>query len=225
MKLLIRRKDIKFKAVLFDLDGTLLDTLGDLANSMNSVLDRLGYPQHPIDAYKYFVGDGILELAKRVLPEAHRNQENINRCFKGMRAEYAIRWAQTTRPYKGIPELLSGLDKLGLKKAVLSNKPDDMTKLIVEKLLADFKFDVVRGATSDVAHKPDPAGAFAVAKELGVLPCEFLYLGDTNTDMQTANNAGMYPVGAAWGFRDADELNANGARAIAQNPTDVLELL
>ena len=211
--------------VLFDLDGTLLDTLGDLGNSMNAVLGRLGYPQHRIDAYRYFVGDGVRKLAERVLPEADRVTEKIDECFKGMRAEYAKRWEDTTRPYDGIAELLTELDKRGLKKVVLSNKPDDMTKLTVEKLLADFKFDIVQGVSDQFAPKPDPAGALAIADELGIAPGEFLYLGDTNTDMQTANSVGMYAVGAAWGFRDADELKANGAAVIVEKPTDVLELL
>jgi phosphoglycolate phosphatase len=192
---------------------------------MNAVLDRLGYPQHRQDAYRYFVGDGTRKLAERVLPEADRVKEKIDQCLEGMRAEYANRWAETTKPYDGIPELLTELDKRGLKKVVLSNKPDDMTKLTVEKLLADFKFDIVRGVSNEVAPKPDPAGAFAIADELELLPTEFLYLGDTNTDMQTANNVGMYPVGAAWGFRDVDELKASGAQAIAQKPTDVIKLL
>ncbi len=225
LKLSIRRKIIKFKAVLFDLDGTLLDTLGDLADSMNAVLDRLRFPQHRQDAYRYFVGDGVRKLAERVLPEADRNEENITRCFNGMRAEYAKRWAETTKPYHGISELLTDLDKRGLKKVVLSNKPDDMTKLTVKKLLADFKFDIVKGVSDEIAPKPDPAGALAIADELGLSPREFLYLGDTNTDMQTANHVGMYPVGAAWGFRDVEELKASGAQAIVQKPMDVLVLL
>jgi phosphoglycolate phosphatase len=216
---------IKFKAVLFDLDGTLLDTLGDLANSMNSVLARLGYPQHPINSYRYFVGDGMRKLAERVLPESDRVSQNIDLCYQGMRVEYAKRWAQTTRPYDGIPQLLAELDKRGIKKVVLSNKPDDMTKLTIEKLLPDFKFDIVQGVSDKIGPKPDPTGACAISKELGLSPSEFLYLGDTNTDMQTAKNVGMYPVGAAWGFRDADELKASGAKAIVQNPIDVISLL
>lgn len=221
----VRMKIIKFKAILFDLDGTLLDTLGDLANSMNAVLDRLGHPQHEQDAYRYFVGDGISKLAERVLPESDRCKTKIDECVRDMRAEYAKRWSETSRPYDGVAELLAELDKRGLKKVVLSNKPDDMTKLTVEKLLAGFKFDIVRGASDKVAPKPDPAGAFAIADELGLVPGEFLYLGDTNTDMQTANKAGMYPVGATWGFRDEEELKASGAQAIVHRPTDVLELL
>ena len=199
--------------------------MGDLADSMNAALEKLDYPQHPKEAYRYFVGDGMAMLAQRVLPQADRNEENIDKCLQGMRTEYANRWADTTRPYDGIAELLAGLDERGLKKVVLSNKPDDMTKLTVEKLLADFKFDIVQGVSDEVPSKPDPAGALAIAYELGLSPDEFLYLGDTNTDMQTANNVGMYAVGAAWGFRDADELKANGAQIVVEKPTDVLDLL
>jgi len=214
-----------FQAVLFDLDGTLLDTLADLANSMNAALKRLGFATHPVDSYRYFVGDGTECLARRVLPGDRLDEETVSKSLALMRDEYSRRWADTTTAYDGIGELLTGLEEMGLPKAVLSNKSDEFTKLTVKSLLADWSFEIVRGISDSVAPKPDPAGALQIAEELQIEPGRFLYLGDTNTDMQTADAAGMYAVGALWGFRDAQELAGSGAKALAQRPQDVLDII
>ncbi len=213
------------KAVLFDLDGTLLDTLTDLADSMNAVLARLGHPTHPRDAYRYFVGDGLEILAKRVLPEADCHQPMIQRCAEEMRTEYQRRWADKTQPYEGIAELLDSLSDRGLRLTILSNKPDDSTKLMVNHFLPDWQWSQVRGARPQTPKKPDPSGALAIAGQLNLAPQQFLYLGDTNTDMQTATAAGMYPVGALWGFRTRTELEESGAKAILHHPLDLLKLI
>ncbi|MCD4700088.1 MAG: HAD family hydrolase [Phycisphaerae bacterium] len=217
---------MNYQAVLFDLDGTLLDTLEDLADSMNAVLSDRGWPTHPAEAYKYFVGDGVTNLALRVMPQENRSDESLPDILVAeMSEQYANRWDAKTRPYDGIADMLNGLSALGLAMAVLSNKPNDFTLLCVEKLLAGWKFDVIRGVGDGVMPKPDPAGALKVAEEMGLRPEEFLYLGDTNTDMQTAVAAGMYPVGALWGFRQAEELTANGAKTLINHPTDLLKLI
>ena len=216
---------MKFKAVLFDLDGTLLDTIEDLADSMNAALERLGFPTHSVQAYKYFVGDGVKELALRALPESHRDEATVTRCIAAMREEYGQRWAVKTHAYPGIPELLDALARIGMKTAVLSNKPDDTTKMVVAKLLPWWRFDLVMGQRASVPRKPDPTAALAIAKSLEIAPGEFLYLGDTSTDMKTAVAAGMFPVGALWGFRTADELKASGARVLLERPADLLGLL
>lgn len=216
---------MNFRAVLFDLDGTLLDTIDDLADSMNRALERLGFPTHEVAAYKYYVGDGVEKLARRALPEGHRDEQTIARCIAGMRAEYGKRWAEKTRPYEGIAELLNALTARGVPMAIFSNKPDDLVKLMVPELLPHWKFQVVLGHRPGAEKKPHPAAALEIARTIGVPPAEFLYLGDTNTDMQTANAAGMYPVGALWGFRTADELAANGAKRLIEHPTDLLKLL
>ena len=213
-----------FKAVLFDLDGTLLDSLEDLADSMNAVLRRSGHPEHPVEAYKYFVGDGVEALARRALPEGHREAAAIVACVREMREEYGGRWDKKTRPYAGVPELLDGLARRGIKMVVLSNKPDEFTRMMVERLLSRWKFDAVRGARHDTPRKPEPSGAVKIARDLGVSPEEFLYVGDTDTDMKTAVAAGMFPVGVLWGFRGEDELRANGAKAIIENPMDLFDL-
>ena len=212
-------------AVIFDLDGTLLDTLDDLGDSMNAVLASLDCPTHPIEAYKLFVGDGVIALAQRALPGARRDDATITEAVTRMRDEYGKRWAGKTRPYDGVPEMLQALHGRGLKLAVLSNKPDDFTKLTVGKLLPADVFDIVAGVTPERPKKPDPAGAIEIARTFNVSPESIAYVGDTNTDMQTAVAAGMFAVGVTWGFRPAAELTANGAQALIDAPGELLELL
>jgi phosphoglycolate phosphatase len=211
--------------VLFDLDGTLLDTLTDLADAMNRALVKMGFPAHPVEAYKHFVGDGVENEAKRTLPKENLDPETIAKCVELSRAEYHLCWQENTRPYPGIRGLLDELSGRGMPMAVLSNKPDDFTKIMIAKILPDWRFEAVQGALSDVPVKPDPTGALRIARELRIRPDEILYLGDTNTDMKTAVNAGMYPVGCLWGFRSADELTKNGAKFLASRPADVLKIL
>lgn len=216
---------MKFKAVLFDLDGTLLDTLDDLADSMNAVLAASGYPVHEVEAYKYFVGNGLRNLTERCLPEGRRSAPEIDGHLAEMRREYEIRWDKKTKPYQGIPELLDALTEKGVKIAILSNKADEFAGRVVEKLLPRWIFEAVVGEKPSMPKKPDPAGAIAIAGQLGI-PCgEFLYLGDTNVDMRTAVSAGMYAVGALWGFRKADELAEGGARVLLPEPLALLDLL
>ncbi|MBN1942656.1 MAG: HAD family hydrolase [Phycisphaerae bacterium] len=214
-----------YQAVLFDLDGTLLDTLEDLADSMNAVLSANSFPTHQAEAYKTFVGDGVANLVRRALPAGTYTDEDIRRLVQLMRAEYARRWKNKTKPYDGVDEMLRALADRGLKLAVLSNKPDDTTKLCVQHFLGNHRFDVVQGVADDVAPKPDPAGAKRIRETLN-LPVEaFLYLGDTNTDMQTATAAGMYAIGATWGFRTADELLQHGAKTLIDHPMELIGLL
>jgi phosphoglycolate phosphatase len=216
---------MKFKAVLFDLDGTLLDTLRDIAESMNAVLALHNFPAHPVKSYQYFVGNGMEELARRVLPEDRRDRDTVSSLVAALRSEYQQRWLNNSRPYEGVPELLDALVARGRKIAVLSNKPDDFTKIMVSALLPRWPFEPVLGARPSVPRKPDPAGALEIAGQLSISPADFLYLGDTGTDMKTACDAGMYPVGALWGFRSAEELEANGAKIMIKNPVQMLELL
>ena len=214
-----------FRAVLFDLDGTLLDTLDDLADSANLALRRLGLPEHAAEAYKLFVGGGIENLARRALPEDRQDPAIVAECLKLTRENYAARWAEKTRPYEGIPDLLDALTARGIPMAVFSNKPEEFTRLCVERLLAAWHFEVVLGAGTMLPKKPDPAGALWIARHFQVEPAEMVYLGDTDTDMQTAVAAGMFPVGVLWGFRDAKELRANGARLLIERPLELLPLL
>ena len=217
--------DMAYRAVLFDLDGTLLDTLEDIASSANRVLRRFGFPPHELEAYKYFVGDGRKALTVRILPSGHCDATTVAKVLACMDREYSHHWADTTRPYDGIPELLQALTVRSIKMAVLSNKPDDSAKLTVSRLLPHWQFAVVLGTRPNVPLKPDPAAALEIAESLNMLPSEFLYLGDTDTDMETAKGAGMCPIGVLWGFRTADELLASGAKALIHHPTDLLKIL
>jgi phosphoglycolate phosphatase len=213
------------KAVLFDLDGTLLDTIEDIADSMNAALGDLGFPGHDIAAYKYFVGEGMELLARRALPENLRSEKNVKTLTAAMRHEYGTRWRMKSTPYPGISELLDGLATRGLTLAILSNKTDSFTQMIVQEYFSAWDFAVIVGSRPDVPKKPNPAGALNIAETVGAKPEEFLYLGDTATDMKTATAAGMYAVGALWGFRSAEELKKNGAAVLISNPVQMLSLL
>jgi phosphoglycolate phosphatase len=219
------KEPMTYKAVLFDLDGTLLDTIGDLTDAMNEAMGEMGLPGHDVAACKYYVGDGLRNYALRALPEGRRDEATLARCCELFRAAYARCWHVKTRPYEGIPELLDALAQRKLALCVLSNKPDDFTKLTVRELLAQWRFAAVRGVGADGVTKPDPAGALAIAAQLGLAPADFFYVGDTGTDMATAAASGMYGVGATWGYRPAGELIAGGAKVLIDGPTDLLELL
>ncbi len=212
-----------FKAIIFDLDGTLLDTLQDLADAANSALAEMGLPPHPTEAYRWFVGDGAGKLMERVLPEDRRDPTTCALAMQTFARRYSENWWKTTRPYPGVMPLLDELAARRMPLAVLSNKPDDFTQLCVEKLLGHHRFALVAGAKLNLPRKPDPAGALAMAGELKVAPDDCFYLGDTATDMQTALAAGMFPAGALWGFRTRDELHKAGAKALLQTPPEVLQ--
>lgn len=212
------------KAVLFDLDGTVLDTLQDIADSCNAALGRHGFPPHPVDSYRYFVGDGVPVLVSRTVPAQQHIGETLASVAAAYREEYQRRWKATTNLYPGIADLLDQLALRGINMAVLSNKPDDFTRRCVAEYLSRWSFPVVLGASKAFPPKPDPAGARHVACRLDVPPDQFYYLGDTPTDMRTAVAAGMFPVGVLWGFRKAEELKAAGARQLIANPRELLKL-
>ena len=214
-----------YQAVVFDLDGTLLNTIEDIANSTNVALASLGFPPHPVEAYKLFVGDGEDMLARRALPEGHRDPTTVSQTVALFHQEYSERWADCTRPFAGIPSLLDALVRKGYRFAIFSNKAQRFAEATVTKLLGLWRFDVVLGAQPSVPVKPSPEGALRISREMGLAPVQFLYVGDSGVDMQTAASAGMYPVGALWGYRGRDELKAAGARALIANPQELLDLL
>ena len=218
-------KKNRFKAILFDLDGTLLDTLEDLADSLNAILNAHKMKTFPVDDYRIFVGKGLKELIKCVLPKEKISDQTINEFLEAMKVEYAKRWAINTKPYPGIPDLLDGLTQLDIPMTVLSNKADEFTKIMVERLLPKWHFHIVNGLKPGHPPKPDPASALEIATELKIIPQDFIYLGDTDIDMQTANAAGMYAVGALWGFRTAQELMENNAKVLVESPLQVLDLI
>jgi phosphoglycolate phosphatase len=214
------------QAVIFDLDGTLLDTLGDLAASGNAVLEKRGLPTHPADDFRFFIGDGMRNLVERIFPnESKPTESELDAALADYKAEYDLHWNRTTRPYEGIPELLDALTSHGIRIGVLSNKAHEFTVKCVDEFLHDWHWDVILGQREGISRKPDPAGALEAAKTLGIPPDCCAFLGDSGVDMKTAVNAGMLPVAALWGFREAEELRGAGAQFLIEHPADLLDLL
>ncbi len=211
------------RAIIFDLDGTLLNTLGDLTDCINEALARYGLPAHPEAAVRRFIGDGLRTLVTRAIPEARRTESLIDSCFQAMHELYNRHWARRSRPYDGIEAMLAGLVQRGLRLAVLSNKPDDFTPRVVRHFFPDVPFEAVLGAGHDVPRKPDPGGALEIARRFNLTPADFLYIGDSGTDMKTAVAARMFPIGVLWGFRDEPELRETGARLLLKHPSELLQ--
>lgn len=211
-----------FKAVIFDLDGTLTNTLQDIANAMNRALRLLGLMEYPTDAYRYMVGNGAKKLAERAVGSRQELAAEALELYQGY---YEKHTHDTTRPYDGIPELLEALAARGLQLCVLSNKPHADTQGVIRYFFPGVHWAVVRGQMEGVPVKPDPAGALAIARELNIQPGECLYLGDTSVDMLTATRAGMWAVGVLWGFRDEKELRDSGAKLILSDPLALLSHL
>ena len=216
---------MNYKAVIFDLDGTLLNSLEDIADSANSVLSDHGFPTHKLYDYRMFVGSGLKELMIRALPEEKRNTESIDDYVKEYRQEYTRNWNKRTKPYMGIAEMLDELVSRRIKIAVLSNKLHVFTKQCVDELLANWTFDVVVGFQNEIPPKPDPTGALRIAKQLNLSPFQILYVGDSGIDMKTGVAAGMHTVGVLWGYRTKDELQKNGAKTLIEKPQELLALI
>lgn len=213
------------RAVLFDLDGTLLDTLEDLADAMNAVLAGIGLPAHPVEAYKGFVGDGVEMLVRRATAPRPLDEAELSEVVAEMKRVYGERGDPKTQLYPGIQELLDVLVERGLTLAVLSNKPHDAVLRLADRHLHHWPFSRIWGAQPSAPKKPDPASALQLCAVLDVPAERWLYLGDTSIDMRTACAAGMTPVGVLWGFRTAYELRVSGAQHLIQAPLELLALV
>lgn len=211
------------KTIIFDLDGTLIDSLEDIAVCMNKVLEELNLPTYEINDYKYFVGGGISVLVDNALKgQSTQIKEEVTKRFKVI---YDQKLHAKTKPYEGIYELLEELDKLDCNLAILSNKPHEFTVEYANSLFNNFNFKEIHGQKESVPKKPDPIAAINIAKSLNT-PCEEIYfVGDTMVDMQTAKNAGMIAIGVLWGFRDEKELNEHGADYLVSHPLEILEII
>jgi phosphoglycolate phosphatase len=213
----------RVRALVFDLDGTLVDSLDDLSDAMNFVLRADGLREHGRDAYRLFIGEGARHLVHEALPE--RLQPETDAYLARFRARYFDNLFEKTRPYDGIVELLEHLTACGAPMAVLSNKPHEATVRIVERFFPTTPFGGVLGARADVPKKPDPTAALELARVLATEPEAAAFVGDTRTDVETALAAHMLPVGVLWGFRDRDELERAGARALCAHPAEIAALL
>lgn len=213
------------KLIIFDLDGTLLDTIGDLAVACNAVLALRGLPQHSLEEYRLFVGNGIMRLVERALPEPLRNPYTVDAARRDFVTYYTDHIDAYTVPYAGIPELLAELRSRGLQLAVASNKFQAGTEKLVRLFFPDTPFAVVAGQRPDVPLKPDPAVDLEILRRTGVAPDEALHVGDSAIDVQAARAAGIRSVGVTWGFRSREELVGARADAIIDRPDELLNLL
>ena len=213
------------KLVIFDLDGTLLNTIADLAHSTNYALNTLGYPTHEIEKYNFMVGNGINKLFERALPEGEKTEENVLRVRNEFVPYYDIHNADDSRPYPGIAALLLALQNDGRKIAVASNKYQAATRKLIAHYFPEINFVEVLGQREGIPAKPDPSIVNDIIATAGVTKEEVLYVGDSNVDMQTAHNAGVTAVGVAWGFRPRTELEALHPAHIIEKAEELIPLL
>ncbi|MCR4788968.1 MAG: HAD family hydrolase [Lachnospiraceae bacterium] len=215
-----------YKGIIFDLDGTLSNTLDSISTSGNLALEQIGLSPYEKDAYRYFVGDGADELVRRMLIN---NGDTECTRYDELRAAYRITFAEhadyNVTAYDGVKETLAALKEKSLKLAVLSNKPHRQTVEVIHKLYGDDTFDCLQGLIPEIKRKPSPDGALMIAGKLGISPSELIYVGDTCVDMKTGKGAGMFTVGVLWGFRDRKELEENNADMIISHPDELLKLV
>ena len=210
------------KAILFDLDGTLVNSLEDLADATNLALSTHGFPTHDVEDYKYFIGNGMQNLIEVTLPENSRDDATRQKVFETFYEHYSNHFVDKTKAYDGIKEVLLSLKEQGYKLAVISNKIQVMTSIVVDKSVGNV-FDAVYGKREGYLPKPDPALTLEVIRELGVKPENCVLIGDSGMDAATSVNVGCECIGALWGFRTEEELRRNGARYIAKEPAEILE--
>ncbi len=208
------------KACIFDLDGTLVDSLRDIAESANTCLTLLGLRPRPVDDYRYLVGEGVPTLCRRAIGDTHPHM--VNRLADLVRASYRVRPLRYTKPYAGINEMLDRLRHQKVKLAVLSNKPHEMSVRVVREFWSDNVFASVYGFIDEEHRKPNPHYALKICEELGVSPADTWLIGDTPTDVETAARAGATSVGVTWGFRSRDDLSAAGADRIIDSPAELI---
>lgn len=211
------------RGVVFDLDGTLLNTLDDIADTVNELLSAGGFPTHSVDSFRRFIGSGVKVLFRRALPA--EEQSAADELAVRFGEAYERHWNVKTRPYAGVEQVLEQFRRAETPCGVLSNKPHAFTQRCVQEFFPQSPFRAVLGQRAGAAPKPDPGGAREVAALLDLPTSRIVYLGDSDVDMQTARRAGMLAVGAAWGFRSREELLASGAVEVLEHPTAMFDLL
>jgi len=213
------------KGIIFDLDGTLLDTLADLAHAANKTLADCGYPTHDIEAYRLFVGHGIEELMRRALPENQRTEAHVADALTRFQAIYTTTWNVDSAPYPGIPAMLNRLADLGLPMAVYTNKPQHLAESCITEFFSSWPLTPVIGQRQGLPVKPDPCGARDILDGWQLNAEEVIMMGDSGVDMRTALNTGLIAVGVRWGFRTEEELIQNGARILLRHPNELFNYI
>ena len=219
----ILKTDFMKRLYIFDLDGTVLDTIADLAASANYALAEFGYPGHPVEAYRFFVGNGISKLIERALPEGHRSKEDVAKVRERFIPYYNIHNADFSRPYEGVTEVMEELQRRGCMIAVASNKYQEATEKLIPHYFPTIKFVSILGQREGVPSKPDPIIVYEIMEAAGVSRSEVVYIGDSSVDMQTGTNAGVTTIGVSWGFRPKSELMAYNPKRIVDKPEEILE--
>ncbi|MGN0310895.1 MAG: HAD family hydrolase [Bacteroides sp.] len=209
------------KLVIFDLDGTLLNTIADLAQSTNHALQSLGYPTHDTASYRFMVGNGINKLFERALPEGAKSEENVLRVRAAFIPYYNKHNADLSTPYDGIPQLLDQLQRQGLQLAVASNKYQSATEQLIAHYFPTISFCAVLGQREGIPTKPDPTIVYQILEATGIAAADVLYVGDSGVDMQTARNAGVTACGVTWGFRPRTELEQFSPQHIVDFPDEI----
>ncbi|MDR1592620.1 MAG: HAD family hydrolase [Prevotellaceae bacterium] len=213
-----------YKLVIFDLDGTLIDSVNDLAIATNRALAACGYPVHPTDAYRHFVGNGINKLLERALPEGYKSPENISEVRKLFLPYYTSHGTEHTAPYTGIVPMLMGLQLLGVRLAIASNKYHVITEQMVPHFFPTINFETVIGQRDNIPPKPDPAIVEDIHQRTKVAKSDTLYVGDTVIDIETARNAGLDMAAVTWGFRPKAELKAYSPKYLIDSPKGIISL-
>ena len=215
----------KYKILIFDLDGTLVDSLTDLANATNKGLEAVGLATHPISAYKKFVGNGRDMLIKRAMGDKSDDLDLYKKVESVFDREYKIHSNDNTAPYEGCAEMLNKLANANIKTAVLSNKPDEFVAEILKKVYPNHEFSVAWGNKAEYPKKPDGTSLNAILKELSLNREDCLYIGDSDVDVFTADNAGVDMLGVEWGFRGREELLSAGAKVVVKTAEEILEYI
>ncbi len=215
---------MRYKATVFDLDGTLINSLEDIVNAFNFVLQEMGYPVLEKNRIKEKTGLPIKERVIDALPEGDNNEKRIAEFHKKYRRELRSHCLDNTRPYDGVFQMLKALKKQGFKTGIFTNKNEKTANMVIRELLSEHNFDVIRGKRSGVPEKPNPTAAYLIADELGIAVEQIIYVGDTIVDIETAKASGMLPVGVAWGFNSPQMLENHGAQVILEHPNDLINL-
>lgn len=209
------------KAIIFDLDGTLVNSLEDIADSANEAITKLGAPSHPVEAYCYFVGDGLAKLMERAMPGGSPHSA-LQESIEAFRSIYNNRWSNKTRPYPGIMDMLKRFQQSAVNMAVLSNKPDNFTQKCVKLFFPKIHFNAVTGKKDDTPAKPDPLSTLKILDVLEVHPAQSVFVGDSSVDIETGVGAGMNTIGVDWGFRTKSELEEAGADLVISSPQELI---
>ena len=213
----------KKRLIIFDLDGTLIDSQKDIALTTNHILKSMGYKEHQLESYKNFIGDGARELVRRALPE-NTSTQDIEQALEMFKEIYGNKMGANTKPFEGIYQMLEALQE-DFEFALLSNKPHKFTLEYMRIFFSEYNFQSIHGQKDDVPKKPDPAGVYNILNELNYKSNQVYYIGDTVTDMNTAVNAGLIPIGVLWGVQEQKSLELHGAKYIASTPEQIVDIV